>query len=139
MAESQETRRFTVRRGLTHHERLPTRGGGPHRPLRGQVAVSRFPRRSERRDDRRDVVAPSTVERELQESLADFARGQSAAKCGGEGVIIDAVGEPVAAEQQAIAILDAQQIDVHVDVPAAPAERVDQDVTAIREGDVTGR
>ena len=44
-------------------------------------------------------------------------------------VVVDAVGQPIAAEQQAIAVFEAQQVDVDVDMLDGPAERVDQDVT----------
>ena len=69
-------------------------------------------------DDHGDVVAPATIERELHDSGRP-ARG-SAGQRRRDRVVIDAVGQPIAAEQQAIAVLEAQQVDVDFDVLGGP-------------------
>jgi hypothetical protein len=80
------------------------------------------------RYDHGDVIASSAIERELDEVRAGVGRPTGSRERIGDRLVIDEVAEPVAAQEQTIAVLEAQQIDVDIDVLAGAAERVREDV-----------
>ena len=63
---------------------------------------------------------PSRIERTLQKSMAHLTRGQPAAERRRDRIVVDAVGEPVTAEEQPIAVFEAQEINVDLDLPGRP-------------------
>ena len=80
------------------------------------------------RDDHGDVVASAAIEGELHELRAGVGgRGRSCQRLR-DRVVIDQVGQPVAAEEQAVAVLETQEIDVDIDVLVGAAERVRENV-----------
>ena len=94
---------------------------------------------SECRDDHGDVVAAARIERTLQQLLADVSRGLRVAERNRDHGIIDAVGEPIAAQHQTIAVFEVKQIHVDFDRAGGATERVGQDVTTLRKRRVAGR
>ena len=102
------------------------------------IRMSRFFRKPVRGHDHGHVVPPAGVERPLHESFARIAGPGRLHQNAGDRLVVNEVGQAIAAEQQAIAILELQPIGVHVNRLGGSAERVRQHVTMARAGDVAG-
>ena len=57
--------------------------------------------------------------------MAHLTRGQPGAERPRDSIVVHAVGEPVTAEEQPIAVFEAQEINVDLDLPGRPTERVE--------------
>ena len=90
-------------------------------------------------DDHRHVVPPAGVERPLHESFTRIARPCRVQQDAGDRLVVHEVGQAVAAQQDAISIVELESVGVHLNIRAGSAEGIRQHVPMGRAGDVVGR